>query len=254
MRSPSSIIPIIFVIASTVISLSSLRMRGNSDLACSDVHFSLDPAEITETFGLELSSDEVVDAFKNSLLLPEGEYVISPYDRLFRMAGRKFRFDWRLLSALCYYESHFNEDVVSPRGAVGIMQVMPRVAEALGFSRYRLQQPMVNISAASTILKTFGRTIRSLDCATERDRDAFLLVCYNSGSAHLFDAVQLCGFFGDDPSRWENLKEYLVMLNDPDFYGHEVVGAGRFEESSQTVDYVDLVLSKYDGYCSRTKL
>ncbi|MDE6638258.1 MAG: lytic transglycosylase F, partial [Muribaculaceae bacterium] len=57
---------------------------------------------------------------------------ISPYDQIFKAAGKKSGLDWRLIAAIAYVESHFDADVTSWAGALGIMQVMPRTATSHG--------------------------------------------------------------------------------------------------------------------------
>ena len=67
-------------------------------------------------------------------LLSAGEYLISAYDNIMRSVGAEEGVDWRLLSAIAHTESHFRPDVVSHRGAVGLMQIMPNIGEHFGIA------------------------------------------------------------------------------------------------------------------------
>ncbi len=53
---------------------------------------------------------------------------ISPYDSLIRSHADSLGWDWHLLAAVIYQESRFHIEAVSPRGAAGLMQMMPRTA------------------------------------------------------------------------------------------------------------------------------
>ena len=50
---------------------------------------------------------------------------VSPYDDIIRNYSDSIGWDWRLVASLIYQESRFNPSVTSPRGAYGLMQVMP---------------------------------------------------------------------------------------------------------------------------------
>ena len=51
----------------------------------------------------------------------EARYVISPYDHVIRNISEREGNDWRLMSAIAYHESRFKADIVSRRGARGLM-------------------------------------------------------------------------------------------------------------------------------------
>ncbi|MDE7357519.1 MAG: transglycosylase SLT domain-containing protein, partial [Bacteroidales bacterium] len=53
---------------------------------------------------------------------------ISPYDNLFRKYAGQIDWDWHLLASLVYQESQFQSHLVSKKGAVGLMQMMPATA------------------------------------------------------------------------------------------------------------------------------
>jgi soluble lytic murein transglycosylase-like protein len=61
--------------------------------------------------------------------MPESEY-----DDLFAEAGERYGLDAALIKAVAYAESTFRPGVVSRSGAMGLMQLMPATAEALGVS------------------------------------------------------------------------------------------------------------------------
>ena len=71
-------------------------------------------------------------------LFRERECVISPYDPLIRNVSEQAGNDWRLLSAIAYHESRFTPDIVSRRGARGLMQIMPVVARPVSYTHLTL--------------------------------------------------------------------------------------------------------------------
>ena len=83
--------------------------------------------------------------------------AVRPY---LRDAARLLELDYELLQALILTESGFNAAAVSPKGAVGLMQVMPTTAQRWGVSgdaknpiARKLADPSTNIRAGSRYLR-----------------------------------------------------------------------------------------------------
>ena len=173
---------------------------------------------------------------------------ISPYDDLFRDVCEKEGYDWRLISAIAYNESRFNPRVVSRKGATGLMQVMPRVAQQFGVGG-DLTDPANNVLLA---LKVLSKIEKSLDFAPgtpSTDRMQIVLACYNAGIGHVLDARSLARKYGANPDSWEDVSTYLSRKADPEVANDSAVKYGRFN-SSQTLSFVDNVCAKYQTYCS----
>lgn len=58
----------------------------------------------------------------------------TPYDQVFEDAARAWNVDPVLLKAIAMQESRFTPRAVSPKGALGLMQIMPDTAKALGMT------------------------------------------------------------------------------------------------------------------------
>ena len=56
---------------------------------------------------------------------------INKYDKIIHQAAKKFNLDKALIKAVIKAESNFNHQAVSPKGAQGLMQLMPKTASAL---------------------------------------------------------------------------------------------------------------------------
>lgn len=74
--------------------------------------------------------------------------------------------DPKLLSKLVKQESGYNPNAVSPCGAIGLCQLMPKTAEGLGFSRDEMYDPEKNLKAGAKYLKAqldkFGSVEKAL--------------------------------------------------------------------------------------------
>lgn len=77
------------------------------------------------------------------------------YGELIRQAARAHGHDPNLLLAIIHVESGFNASAVSPKGAIGLMQVMPATAADLGLrdARRALFEPESNLNVGALYLK-----------------------------------------------------------------------------------------------------
>ncbi len=84
---------------------------------------------------------------------------LKTYEPMLKTAGIEFAVELALLKAIMAAESGFNPDAVSPKGAVGLMQIMPSTAERYGLLGDRkksveekLQDPKTNIRLGARYL------------------------------------------------------------------------------------------------------
>ena len=85
--------------------------------------------------------------------------VVDPrhaYDDIIAEAAEKYDLDARMIKAVMQAESAFDSMAVSPVGALGLMQLMPEVAEELGADDP--MDPRQNIMAGSRHLKQMLRS------------------------------------------------------------------------------------------------
>jgi membrane-bound lytic murein transglycosylase F len=176
--------------------------------------------------------------------IPKG--AISPYDHLFKKYATQINWDWRLLAAVAFHESRFDSSQVSRMGASGIMQLMPRTARNFGLDSESILNPEKNIEAGVQYIKSLNLTFHKVENRDERIK--FILAGYNSGPAHILDAMALAHKYGKDRNIWFNHVEYyLLKKNDPEFYNDPVVKYGSFG-GKQTVMYVQNTLDTYENY------
>ncbi len=172
---------------------------------------------------------------------------ISQYDTLFKKYAPNIGWDWRLLAAIAYQESRFDNSVVSWAGARGIMQIMPRTAARNGLSEAEITNPERNVQTAVKILSTLDGMFAG-KVESESERLKFVLASYNAGQGHVYDAMALAAKYGKSPKVWQNnVRDAVLMKSKPEYYNDPVVKHGYFR-GTQTVEYVDNVLSTFDYY------
>lgn len=175
--------------------------------------------------------------------------VISDYDELFRLVAREEGYDWRLMSAMAYHESRFTPDIVSRRGAAGLMQIMPATARQFNVAREQVLDPETNIRLASLLLARIEESLHFAPDTPERDRLSIILASYNGGIGHVNDARRLARSYGENPDSWEVVARYLTLKAQPEYYNNEAVRCGRFTGGRQTLAYVRDVMTRYARYC-----
>lgn len=177
----------------------------------------------------------------------------SPWDDTFKAHAKELGWDWRLLAAQAYVESGFNPSITSPwSGAVGLMQIMPSTARAYGYADSTLTDPNVSIALAARIIQTLDRGLASR-VADPQERIKFVIAAYNSGPAHIYDAIALASKIGKNPQVWDgNVAEALLLKSNPEYYNDPVVKHGYFR-GRQTVTYVSEVMDFYRKAQSKLK-
>ena len=80
------------------------------------------------------------------------------YVKYFQQYATEYNFDYVMLAAQGYQESGLTPDLVSPRGAVGIMQVLPQYAAAAPISIPNVRDAENNIHAGAKMLAQITKT------------------------------------------------------------------------------------------------
>lgn len=174
---------------------------------------------------------------------------ISPYDEFFRKYAGQIGWDWRLLASIGWAESRFDPTLTSWAGARGIMQIMPVAARSLGIDPEAVADPETSIRAGAMIVRQLDRALAK-DIPDVTERQKFILAAYNSGIAHIRDAIAIAGHVGLDKTRWHaNVADALLMKSNPQYYNLECCRYGYFK-GQQTYQFVDRVLDFYER-CKR---
>jgi membrane-bound lytic murein transglycosylase F len=170
------------------------------------------------------------------------ESRLPQYQALFQEAAKKYAFDWRILAAISYQESHWNKDAVSPTGVKGLMMLTRATAKQLGVKdRANAKE---SIFGGARYLKQRLKKIPQR--IPEPDRTWFALASYNIGFGHLEDARIITQKLGKDPDKWVDVKQILPLLTKKKWYSKTKHGYARGKEPVIYVDniraYIDLLL------------
>lgn len=173
---------------------------------------------------------------------------ISVYDELFKKVAAEEEVDWRLLSAIAYSESKYNAYLVSPRGARGLMQIMPATARAFHVEVDELMDPETNARVGARLIRRIQHSLKFSEGTSREDRNAMILASYNGGIGHVTDARRLAAKYGANPDSWSDVSHYLRLKAQPEYAEDEVVRCGTFNGAAETINFVNHASGKYYAY------
>jgi membrane-bound lytic murein transglycosylase F len=170
---------------------------------------------------------------------------ISKYDGMIKEIAKEYNWDWRLISAIIYHESRFNENAGSWTGAYGLMQIMPATAEAFGVDN--IENPKQNVKGGILLLNSLNNQfLKVIPDSTERVK--FVLAAYNIGLGHVNDAQRLAKKYGKNPLVWENNVDiYLQGKSEEQYFKDEVVRWG-YCRGEEAINFVRNVTNNYNQY------
>jgi membrane-bound lytic murein transglycosylase MltF len=120
--------------------------------------------------------------------------------KFFRTYGDRYGFDWLLVAAQGYRESGLDQEVRSPVGAVGIMQLLPATGNAMQVgSIYEAEN---NIHAGIKYMRTMLDVYFKDASLSAEDRALFAFAAYNAGPARVAQLRSEAEKTGLDPNRW----------------------------------------------------
>jgi soluble lytic murein transglycosylase-like protein len=109
-----------------------------------------------------------------------GHPNLKKYEPLLHQAAKEFELDAALLKAIMAAESGFNPTAVSPKGAVGLMQIMPATAERYGLQADRRKTIEQKLIDPQTNIRLAARYLRDLQKMFPANQD-LVLASYNAG-------------------------------------------------------------------------
>lgn len=161
------------------------------------------------------------------------------YADLFREAARGYGFDWKMLAAVGYQESHWRPDATSPTGVRGLMMLTLPTAGDLGVDD-RLD-PVQSIDGGARYLRSIEE--RLPESITGMDRLFMALAAYNVGLGHLYDARKLTEANGGNPDAWSAVRDTLPLLQKREWYEKTRHGYAR---GGEPVIYVRNIRRYYE--------
>ncbi|MPW35124.1 membrane-bound lytic murein transglycosylase MltF [Vibrio sp. B1Z05] len=163
--------------------------------------------------------------------LPKWESLFQKY------AGE---FDWRLVAALAYQESHWNPKAKSPTGVRGMMMLTLPTAKSVGV-KDRLD-PEQSIRGGVEYLRKIVNRIP--DSINQHEKIWFALASYNVGYGHVMDARRIAKAQGANPDLWSDVKTRLPKLRKKGYYEYTRYGYARGDEA---LNYVESIRRYYQS-------
>jgi len=152
--------------------------------------------------------------------------------QIFQKYATQYDFDYLMLAAQGYQESMLDQQRRSPRGAVGIMQVLPRYAAASPINIPDVTQTDANIHAGVKMLRNITNTYFDDPKLDPVDRTLFVFASYNAGPSRIAGLRRKAKERGLNPNVW--------------FESVELVAAQ--EIGQETITYVGNIYKYYVAY------
>lgn len=170
--------------------------------------------------------------------LSKSQTLLPRYVRLFKSAQEITDIDWRLLAALSYQESHWDNYSTSPTNVRGLMMLTEQTSNMMNVTD-RLDPKQSVMAGAKFLLWMKDRIPARIP---EPDRTFMTLAAYNNGVGHLEDARIIAQKLGLNPDSWADVKRGYQLLNDPAYYVNTKHG---YCSCGAPVIYTELVRSYY---------
>ncbi|WP_427911548.1 lytic transglycosylase domain-containing protein [Ramlibacter sp. MMS24-I3-19] len=131
-----------------------------------------------------------------------------------REASRTHGIDYELLQALIATESGFDPTAVSPRGAVGLMQVMPATAQRYGVQADRKTSIDVKLADPATNIRAGSRYLRYL-LNLYPGQVELALAAYNAGEGAVQRAGNRIPSYRETQDYVKTVLQLYAMLKPP---------------------------------------
>jgi soluble lytic murein transglycosylase-like protein len=175
------------------LSLSLISAAAHADIwgyvdAQGDAHFATE--KLDNRYQLFMRGNDTMDAAQPALApaksdTPLMRYLsqhpnLKKYEQLLNQAADDYQLDPALLKAVMAAESGFNPAAVSPKGAVGLMQLMPATAERFGLQGDRKRSIEQKLTDPKTNIRLGARYLRFLEDRYPNQLH-LMLASYNAG-------------------------------------------------------------------------
>jgi len=133
------------------------------------------------------------------------------YTSLFKKYGKVYQFDWKLLAAQAYQESHLDQTKKSNRGAIGLMQILPSTAHHPPINIRNIHQPENNVYAGVKYLAHLRDHYFSPKQYSPKEQINFALAAYNMGPTKLKNLQRHAKTLQLNPYAWFSHMEQVAL-------------------------------------------
>ena len=172
--------------------------------------------------------------YEISKLIERSKLRLVKYRKYFYEASKLTGFDWRLLAALSYQESHWNQNAVSYTGVRGLMMLTKSTASMMNVND-RTDPKESILGGSKYLLRLYNRLPERID---SNNRILLALAAYNMGMSHLHDVRILTERVGGNPDLWSDVKIHLPKLQRKQFYKSLKNGYARGKEALELTENV----------------
>ncbi len=148
--------------------------------------------------------------FVKNALAEEERSKLHDTVEFFRKYGGQYGFDYLMVAAQGYQESGLDQSVVSPVGAIGIMQVLPTTAADKSVGIPDISTPESNIQAGTKYLRHIVDDYFDDPAIDEVNRTLFAFASYNAGPNRIQRLRTKAADMGYDPNIWFGNVEVVV--------------------------------------------
>jgi membrane-bound lytic murein transglycosylase MltF len=163
---------------------------------------------------------------------PQEIAKFNSYVQYFKKYSDEYTFDYLMMEAQGYQESLLDQDMKSHVGAVGVMQVMPKLAAANPINIANVNDADGNIHAGVKMMRHIADTYFSDPGIDPLNKTLFTFAAYNAGPNRIVRLRNKAKEDGLDPNKWFGNVELEVAKS---------VG-------QETVTYVSNIYKYYVAY------
>jgi membrane-bound lytic murein transglycosylase F len=191
---------------------------------------------LTHLLDRHYGHSERLESIDVSTFMQNAQNVLPQYVNFFEEAARQTGFDWTLLAALAYQESHWDPLATSFTNVRGMMMLTEGTASRMKVvDRLNAKE---SIFAGAYYLKILKDSLPLR--INERERTWMALAAYNQGMGHLEDARVLAAQSGLNPDIWADVRKVMPLLSRPAYYETSKHGQARGGEAVILVETVRL--------------
>ncbi len=174
---------------------------------------------------------EPIDA---AAFISEINITLPRYRALFKDAAHWSGIEWQLLAAIAYQESHWNPLATSPTNVRGMMMLTEETADRMNVTNRLDVRQSIQAGAQYLVVLKNQLPLR----IAEPDRTWMALAAYNQGLGHLEDARILTQRMGMNPDYWADVKKWMPLLKQPEYFDQLKHGYARGGEAVILVENI----------------